>query len=165
MIKLAGGCLLALAGWFGGVAFCEQVTTHRATLVETLALLKTLEEEISCRRANLNHLYQRIASENRFPRLGFCRDTQDGQVNEDAQAMFSSLRPPSCFTGEESDLFLACFTRLGHAGAVQECEQLARYRKRFEVFYQCAVKAEREALAIDRKIGLALGSMLAIVLL
>lgn len=166
-VKLLGACMLALAGWCAGAAICTRVSAHRIALEEVIALLKSLEEEISFRRANLNALYARYAGQNAFPSLGFSRDAEGGQVeaNATAQALFSTLRPPPCLTQAERKAFTACFARLGHTVASQECEQLARYRKQFEGFLQAAQKAEREARALDCKIGFALGSMVALTLL
>ncbi len=156
-LKLAGGCLLALAGWFGGAAVCTRASTHRAALGQTVALLKTLEEEIAFRRTNLNALFAQLAQRGAYPLLGVAPSTE--------QACFHAMVPPQSFGKEECAVFCACFARLGYTGAQQECERLARYRKQFEGFYRQAQKDEQSALAIDRKIGLALGSMVALMLL
>lgn len=163
-VKLLGACLLALAGWYGGVAVCHKVTAHRVALGEMVALLKVLEEEISFRRANLNDVYQRLARSNAFAALGLSAPLCEGQVQGET-ASFQSLPSPCGFSKEETTAFLECFARLGYTGALQECERLARYRKQFEAFHLSAVQSERSALAIDRKIGLALGSMVALMLL
>ncbi len=163
-MKLLGACLLALAGWYGGVAVCHKATARRVALGEMVALLKVLEEEISFRRANLNDVYQRLAQNNTFATLGLSVPLCEGQVYA-MVPLFQSLPSPRSFSKEEAAAFLDCFARLGYTGALQECERLVRYRKQFESFHQSAEHSERSALAIDRKIGLALGSMVALVLL
>ncbi len=156
--------MLALAGWYGGAAVCANATQHRVVLGQTVALLKLLEEEIAFRRTSLNALYLRLAAENAFASLGFVPPSQTGQVAAHNTPLFQSLPIPPRLHGEERTAFAACFARLGYTGAQQECERLVRYRKQFEAFYQQAIAAERAALAIDRKIGLALGSMVALAL-
>lgn len=163
-VKLLGACMLALAGWYGGVAVCHKATVHRIALGEMVALLKVLEEEISFRRTNLNDVYQQLAQRNAFATLGLSAPLCEGQVHS-VVSSFQSLPSPHSFSKEEAAAFSDCFARLGYTGALQECERLARYRKQFEAFYLSAEQSERSALAIDRKIGLALGSMVALVLL
>ncbi len=147
--------MLALAGWYGGVVACGRMTMHRIALGETVALLKTLEEEISFRRANLNTVFRQFIQRGTFANV----------LPSHAAATFQTLSPPNCFTKEECAAFADCFSHLGYTNAAQECERLARYRKQFEAFHQAAIQNEQSALAIDRKIGLAIGSMLALVLL
>ncbi len=152
-IKIIGACLLALAGWYGGVAVCANLTAHRLALGETIALLKTLEEEIAFRHSNLNALHAAMKQKNNYPHLGISSQS------------FQTLAPPLSFCKEEKTVFSDCFGGIGHTSAAQECERLARYRRQFELFYTSAAQKEAQALAIDRKIGLAIGGMVALMLL
>lgn len=164
-IKVLGGCILAGTGWYGGVIACNQVRAHRVALGETISLLKILEEEIGFQRSNLNALYQRLATSHALPSLGMYTQDKNGQVSMSIGATFQTLQPPTLFSAEEKVAFTACFTRLGYTNAAQECERLIRYRTQFETNYRTAMQAEKTALAIDRKVGFAIGSMVALVLL
>ena len=53
---------------------------------------------------------------------------------------------------------------LGRATAEQECARLAYYRSRFESFLQQAQK-QAESAGLDQKLGLAVGGMLALLVL
>ncbi len=141
-----------IAGWFGGTVMCYRIIARKEALLETCSLLKLLEEEISLRHSNLKDLYESLLDD-KFMHL----------ILEE-NSSFRKLLPPQELSNNEKEWFLQCFSRLGTANASEECKRLAYFSARFEQSLNEVLKQEQKALVLDRKIGLALGGVVALVL-
>ena len=75
------------------------------------------------------------------------------------------MQPPSTLREEEAACFAACFSGLGHADAKQECARLDYYRERFDDFLNQAREEEQRSASLDRRLGLAVGAMLGLLVL
>lgn len=152
-LRWAGALLLVLCGWCAGEAHRRSVCAHGDDLRRTQALLQRIRQEIAYRHVELNRLYRQLCAE------GFCR--LPGKPAES----FQQLAPPGTFSAEERACFTECMSGLGRTEAQQECERLDYYIQRFADFRQAAQKKEQEAAALDRRVGLAAGAMLALLFL
>ncbi len=152
-LKILSTASFLLAGWFAGTVLCHKIILRKEALLEICSLLKILEEEIALRHSNLKYLYENLLDEN-FAHLMF---EQNG--------CFRSLSPPQALSKTEKEWFVQCFARLGTANAQEECKRLNYYIARFEADCTEVLKQEQKALGLDRKIGVALGGVIALVLL
>ena len=73
--------------------------------------------------------------------------------------------PPEPLKTEEAACFTACFADLGRADAKQECARLDYYLQRFDGFLTCAKEEEQLSAHLDRRLGLAAGAMLGLLML
>ena len=73
--------------------------------------------------------------------------------------------PPEGLTREERQCFRTCMSGLGRAEAQQECEQLDYYRARLQALQQTAEHAARRQAGLPRKLGLAAGMAMALLLI
>ena len=73
--------------------------------------------------------------------------------------------PPEGLTREEQQCFRTCMSGLGRAEAQQECEQLDYYRARLQALQQTAEHAARRQAGLPRKLGLAAGMAMALLLI
>lgn len=148
-----GTLLLVACGWCAGEAHRRQVRAHSAALRRTQALLQRIRQEIAYRQVELNRLYRQLWAEE----LCGPPNAQDGA--------FQQMQPPGSFSAEEKACFAECMAGLGRTEAQQECERLDYYIQRFGDFLQAAEQKERESAALDRRVGLAAGAMLALLFL
>lgn len=146
-----GALLLVLCGWCAGETHRKYISARSAALRQTQALLQRIRQEIAYRRIDLNRLYRQLCAE------GLCGPPAEGG--------FQRMPPPGSFSAEEKACFAECMAGLGRTEAQQECERLDYYIQRFADFRREAEQKEREAAALDRKIGLAAGAMLALLFL
>ena len=150
LLRVAGACFWIVCGWLGGDCVRVRAQQHLDDLGKTLQLLRRLEQEISCRRAELGSLYRAL-----------CRE---GLVPPEAGS-FQKLSPPASFSAREADCFRECVSGLGHTEAVQECERLRLYILRFEAFRAEAEQAVQVRFALARRLGLGAGLATAILFL
>ncbi len=148
-----GALVLVLCGWCAGETHRRQAGLHSGDLRRAQALLRRIRQEIAYRQAELGRLYRQLWAE------GLCwpPNTPDGTLQR--------MAPPGTFRRDETECFAECMSGLGHTEARQECERLDYYIQRFGDFRQAAEQKEREADALDRKLGLAAGAMLALLFL
>lgn len=151
--------MLVLCGWCAGETHRRYASARSAALRRTEALLQRLRQEIAYRHVELNRLYRQLGAEEARPlELSPGGEAQPG-------GSFQQMKPPGCFTPEEKACFIECMAGLGRTEAQQECERLDYYIQRFAGFRQEAGQKEREAAALDRRLGLAAGTMLALLFL
>lgn len=155
ILRLAGGLLLAIGGWFAGDLRRQRLAERCRCLEAILWLLARLEQEIDYRHRDLNRLYRDLQAE-----------AAQGPLGESLRpgGSFQTAEAPAWLEPEEQSCFLACMSGLGRTAAEQECVRLAYYQKRFGDFLKDAA-ACRDAASLDRKLGLAAGGMLALWLL
>lgn len=146
-----GALLLVLCGWCAGDAHRRYIRRRSAELRRAQALLQRIRQEIAYQQAELNRLYRQLAAE------GACWASPDGTLQH--------LPPPGSFSAEERDCFAECMAGLGRTTAGQECERLDYYIQRFGDFRREAEQKERGSAALDRRLGLAAGAMLALLFL
>ncbi len=152
MVKFIGAVFLALAGWAAGAAVCQRMTLHKKALGEILTLLRQTEEEIRFRHGNLTQFVIQQRERGGYTTLVLPKD-----------GWLQTIAPPRYLRPEEQALFRRCFARIGYGTAAQESERLQLFIRQFEGFYDIAAQHEGRALAIDRKVGLAIGTMCALV--
>lgn len=150
LLRVAGACFWVGCGWLGGDCVCVQAQRHLDDLDKALNLLQRLEQEISCRRAELRPLYRVLCREGLVPAEAGC---------------FQKLSPPESFSAREADCFRECVSGLGRTEAVQECERLRLYILRFEAFRAEAGQAAQMRFALARRLGLGAGLAAAILFL
>lgn len=153
LLRLVGACFWVVCGWFGGDYFCVQTQNHLDELDKTIELLRRLKQEISCRRTDLNLLYPALHREGT---LDFCSIQAES---------FQTLAAPVSFSEAEKICFQECFSGLGHAEAVQECDRLELYLQRFTQFRSAAEQAAQTRLFLAHKLGLGAGLAAAILFL
>lgn len=153
ILRVIGACFWVGCGWLGGDFFCVRTQEHLDDLDKTIRLLHRLQQEISCRRTELNALYQDLFREDML-----FRDSQ-------SDGCFRTLNAPSSFQKQEADCFYDCFSHLGRAEASQECDRIRFCIQRFEEFREEAEQASKTQLALSRKLGLGAGLAAAILFL
>lgn len=154
-LRLAAAILLAAGGWCAGTARRQKQINRCRMLEEVIELLGRLEQEIGYRHADLGRL------------LGALRAENAGKPMEKYLQSISTLqqiKAPDLLESEQKACFFECMSGLGRATAEQECARLAYYRSRFESFLQQAQK-QAESAGLDQKLGLAVGGMLALLVL
>ena len=145
MLHILGALLLPLCGWLAGDAIQARTVQHLAALQKCLALLERIRQEVAFRRADLQQLYAEL-----------CRE---GILESGARCLQEGL------TREEQQCFRTCMSGLGRAEAQQECEQLDYYRARLQALQQTAEHAARRQAGLPRKLGLAAGMAMALLLI
>ena len=150
-------------GFFSGVEFVASV--HAATLEDALQRpqVRVLQQQGALRflvllegrctpfrRANLQQLYAEL-----------CREG----ILESGARCLQEAPPPEGLTREEQQCFRTCMSGLGRAEAQQECEQLDYYRARLQALQQTAEHAARRQAGLPRKLGLAAGMAMALLLI
>lgn len=147
LLRMVGACFWVGCGWLSGDWICVRVQQHLEDLDKTLQLLQRLEQEISCRRAELEPLYRTL-----------CRE---GLLSPEA-GCFQNLFAPASFSAQETACFRACVSGLGHTEAVQECERLRLYILRFEAFRAESGRLAQTRVSLSRRLGLGAGLAAAI---
>lgn len=156
-LRLTAAILLTLCGFCAGDTRRQNRSARRRTLEEITGLLLRLRQEIACRRTNLNWLYQMLASEYQTDsplKKLFCQGT-----------CFQELQPPALLKQEQARCFTECFAGLGHTDAKQECARLDYYLQRFDAFLIIARKEEQISMNLDRRLGLAAGALLGLLVM
>lgn len=147
LLRMVGACFWVGCGWLSGDWICVRVQQHLEDLDKTLQLLQRLEQEISCRRAELEPLYRTL-----------CRE---GLLSPEA-GCFQNLFAPESFSAQETACFRACVSGLGRTEAVQECERLRLYILRFEAFRAESGRLAQTRVSLSRRLGLGAGLAAAI---
>ena len=147
MLHILGALLLPLCGWLAGDAIQARTVQHLAALQRCLALLERIRQEVAFRRADLQQLYAEL-----------CREG----ILESGARCLQEAPPPEGLTREEQQCFRTCMSGLGRAEAQQECEQLDYYRARLQALQQTAEHAARRQAGLPRKLGLAVGIIVAV---
>lgn len=144
--------LLAAAASLLVPVLCVQARTvqHLAALQKCLALLERIRQEVAFRRADLQQLYAEL-----------CREG----ILESGARCLQEAPPPEGLTREEQQCFRTCMSGLGRAEAQRECEQLDYYRARLQALQQTAEHAARRQAGLPRKLGLAAGMAMALLLI
>ena len=156
-LRWAAALLLAAGGFCAGDARRQGLTARRCALEEIIGLLTRLRQEIGYRRADLGRLYRTLAEEyGPAGALGRAMRQADG---------FGRMQPPACLGQAEADCFAECFAALGRADAGQECARLEYYLARFGEFLARAREEEAHSASIDRRLGLAAGAVLGLLIL
>lgn len=150
MLHILGALLLPLCGWLAGDAIQARTVQHLAALQKCLALLERIRQEVAFRRADLQQLYAEL-----------CREG----ILESGARCLQEAPPPEGLTREEQQCFRTCMFGLGRAEAQQECEQLDYYRARLQALQQTAEHAARRQAGLPRKLGLAAGMAMALLLI
>ncbi len=150
LLRVVGACFWVGCGWFYGDGVCVRAQRHLDELDKTLQLLRWLEQEIACRRAELGPLYRTL-----------CREKL---VSPEA-GNFQQLLPPESFSAREAACFRECVSGLGRTEAVQECDRLRLYIARFETFRAEADRTAQTRFALARRLGLGAGLAAAILFL
>ena len=142
MLHILGALLFPLCGWLAGDAIQARTVQHLAALQKCLALLERIRQEVAFRRADLQQLYAEL-----------CREG----ILESGARCLQEAPPPEGLTREEQQCFRTCMSGLGRAEAQQECEQQA--------LQQTAEHAARRQAGLPRKLGLAAGMAMALLLI
>lgn len=150
MLHILGALLLPLCGWLAGDAIQARTVQHLVALQKCLALLERIRQEVAFRRADLQQLYAEL-----------CREG----ILESGARCLQEAPPPEGLTREEQQCFRTCMSGLGRAEARQECEQLDYYRARLQALQQTAEHAARRQAGLPRKLGLAAGMAMALLLI
>ena len=150
MLHILGALLLPLCGWLAGDAIQARTVQHLAALQKCLALLERIRQEVAFRRSDLQQLYAEL-----------CREG----ILESGARCLQEAPPPEGLTREEQQCFRTCMSGLGRAEAQQECEQLDYYRARLQALQQTAEHAARRQAGLPRKLGLAAGMAMALLLI
>ena len=145
-----GALCLVLCGWCVGDSICVWTSEHQRALQRTIELLDRIRREIEFRRADLASLFVRLQRE--------------GLVGQAAGAL-QELEPFPQLSRREKAAFQNCMAGLGRAEAQQECEQLDYYRARLQALQQTAEHAARRQAGLPRKLGLAAGMAMALLLI
>lgn len=156
-LRLAAAALFTLCGFCVGDIRRQNRSARRRALEETVGLLMRLRQEIACRRTDLNWLYQTLMSEyplNSSLKKSFCKGT-----------CFQNLQPPALLQQEQTVCFVECFSGIGRTDAKQECARLDYYLQRFEDFLTKARQDEQLSLSLDRRLGLAAGALLGLLVM
>lgn len=147
LLRMVGACFWVGCGWLSGDWICVRVQQHLEDLDKTLQLLQRLEQEIACRRAELEPLYRTL-----------CRE---GLLSPEA-GCFQNLFAPASFSAQETACFRACVSGLGRTEAAQECERLRLYILRFEAFRAESGRLAQTRVSLSRRLGLGAGLAAAI---
>lgn len=154
-LRLAAAVLLTAGGWCAGTARRQKLINRCQVLEEVIALLGRLEQEIGYRHADLGRL------------LGVLRMENSGKTLEKHLQSITTLqqmKAPDLLEPEQQACFSECMSGLGRTTAEQECVRLTYFQSRFEGFLQQAQK-QAESAGLDQKLGLAVGGMLALLVL
>lgn len=156
-LRWVAALLLTAGGFCAGDARRQRLTARRCALEEIIALLTRLRQEIGYRRADLGQLYRALAD-------GCGPDSALGCAMKQADS-FGGVAPPACLGQEEAACLTECFAALGRTDAGQECARLDYYLARFDDFLARAREEEARAASIDRRLGLAAGAVLGLLIL
>lgn len=157
VLRLGAAALLTVCGFCAGDARRQKFSVRRRTLEAVISLLTRLRQEISYRRTDLNALYRSLAA-GQSASSPLAASFQTGDT-------FSRMAPPGSLRPEEAACFTECFSSLGHTDAKQECARLDYYLDRFESYLTLAREEEQLSASLDRRLGLAAGAMLGLLLL
>lgn len=156
-LRLAAAALLTLCGFCAGDTRRQKRSARRRILEEIMGLLMRLRQEIACRRTDLNQLYQTLTSE--YPPDSLLKNIfLQGSC-------FQKLPPPDLLEKEQAACFSECFSGLGRTDAKQECARLDYYLQRFNDFLTKARQDEQLSLNLDRRLGLAVGALLGLLVM
>lgn len=150
LLRAAAALVLVCGGWCAGEAWQTRLAAHEAAVRDTLALLQRVRQEIAYRREDLYALAEQLRCEGLLP---------------PQSASLQTLAPPLALTRQEAACFAECFAGLGRSAAQAECERLELYICRFEAFLAAAAQRSRAGAALSRRLGLAAGAVLALLVL
>lgn len=156
-LRLAAALLLTAGGFCAGDARRQRLAARRRALEEVIGLLTRLRQEIGYRRADLGPLCRTLAAE-------YGPDSALGRALAGADG-FARLAPPAPLEKGEAACFTECFAGLGRSDAGQECARLDYYLARFETFLAGAREEEARSASLDRRLGLAAGAVLGLLIL
>lgn len=156
-LRLAAAVLLTVCGFCAGDIRRQKLSARRRALENMIALLTRLRQEISYRRTDLGLLYRTLAAEE--------QDDSPLEASFRKGGSFHQMAPPAMLRPDESACFIECFSSLGRTDAKQECARLTYYLERFEDFLARAKEEERLSVSLDRRLGLAIGAMLGLLVL
>ena len=143
-LRWAGALMLALCGWCVGDALAQKLQAEVDALEDTVHLLEDIREEIAFRRQDLGRLRERLTREGR---------------------KIQTALPPPALGKREAAWFHACFAGLGRTEAEQECQRLEQYADKFRMaLAQCRAELQQRR-ALSRRLGLAAGLALGVLLL
>ena len=149
-LRWAGALMLAICGWCVGDALAQKLQAEVDALEDTVHLLEDIREEIAFRRQDLGRLCERL--------------TQEGRLRTQNSRIQTALPPPA-LGKREAAWFHACFAGLGHTEAEQECQRLEQYANKFRMaLAQCRAELKQRR-ALSRRLGLAAGLALGVLLL
>ena len=142
--------MLALCGWCIGDALAQKLQAEVDALEDTVHLLEDIREEIAFRRQDLGRLRERL--------------TREGRLRTKNSRIQTALPPPA-LGKREAAWFHACFAGLGRTEAEQECQRLEQYADKFRMaLVQCRAELQQRR-ALSRRLGLAAGLALGVLLL
>ena len=131
--------------------FGQTINTLKREVDERItAHVERIRQEVAFRRSDLQQLYAEL-----------CREG----ILESGARCLQEAPPPEGLTREEQQCFRTCMSGLGRAEAQQECEQLDYYRARLQALQQTAEHAARRQAGLPRKLGLAAGMAMALLLI
>lgn len=150
MLRVGGAFCLVFCGWCVGDTICVRGQEHQKALQKTVLLFERIRREIEFRRTDLNRLL---------------RSLQEEELADRDAPSLQQIPPFSPLTRREQSIFRECMTGLGHLDAAQECQRLAFYQEQFEVFQRELAPKLKTTQELSRKLGLAVGLAVAILLL
>ena len=150
LLRGMGALLLPICGWLAGNAVEERDIGHLTALEQTIRLLQRLRQEIQFRRADLQQL--------------FCRLRQEGAFSLSGDS-FWTMPAPAALSQPEKQCFAECMSGLGKSTAEQECQRLDYYIARFAEGLQQAQRSAQARAGLPRRLGLAAGAVLALMIL
>lgn len=152
LLRVVGTLLFPLCGWLAGDAVRQKTDGHLRALEGTILLFQRIRQEVHYRRTDLQQLY--------------CCLQQEGLAPEaEAGRLLQQLPPPEALFPAEQTAFAECISGLGRAEADQECERMDFYIARFQDSLQRARKKAQMQAGLPQKLGLAAGTVLALVLI
>lgn len=152
IFRIIGAALFPLCGWFAGDSLRQKTDRHLRALMQVLELFQRIRQEIEFRRADLQQLYQRLLRENLLPQ------------NKEIQTL-QQVQSPAELSAAEQQCFTECMKGLGKAEARQECERLDYYIARFREYQKKAQQEAQKQADLPQKLGLAAGTVLALMFL
>lgn len=155
--RLLAAGLLTLGGWCAGDGLAYRLELRCRTMEQIFLLLQRLQQEIGYRRTDLRQLFCILQQE---------ADPQEewGRALLSAEG-FQALIPPSCLNQTESRFVSECFAGLGHTAAQMECARLDYYIHRCDELLQKVRRQQRQSAGLDRRLGLAIGASLGLLIL
>ena len=149
-LRWAGALMLTICGWCAGDALAQKLQAEVDALEDTVHLLEDIREEIAFRRQDFGQLCARLTREGRLR-------TQNGTMR--------AALPPPALGRREAEWFRECFAGLGRTEAEQECQRLEQYADKFRTALAQRRAEMQQRRALARKLGLAAGLALGVLLL
>ena len=149
-LRWAGALMLTFCGWCAGDALAQKLQAEVDALEDTVHLLEDIREEIAFRRQDLGRLCAHL--------------TRKGRLHTQSGTMQTALPPPA-LGRREAEWFRECFAGLGRTEAEQECQRLEQYTDKFRTALAQRRAEVQQQRALARKLGLAAGLALGVLLL